>query len=94
MPLRRQQGRRALAALLTTSFQLLLSFANQSASIKDSLSDSQASRTLSIHLFLGRPLGRVPLVCITVYWEIFQDPCAPHVRSMLTVSVATPSERH
>ena len=62
MPRRRRQGWRVLATLLTTSFQLLLSLANLSASIKDSPSVSQSARTLSIHLFLERPVGRVPLI--------------------------------
>ena len=62
MPLGDSYGWRAMAALLTTRFQFLLSLANLHAFTRDSPNDSQSSRSLSIHLFLGRPLGRVPLI--------------------------------
>ena len=71
MPRRHQQGRRAMTALLTKRFQFLLSLVNLFASTWDSPRDSQSSRTLSIHLFLGSPLGRVPLIC--PYNSIFEN---------------------
>ena len=75
MPRRRQQGRRALGALLITRFQFLLSLANLSVSTTDIPNDSQSSRTLSIHLLLGRPLGRVPLTY--PYYSILENLSGP-----------------
>ena len=97
MPRRRQQGGRALAALLTTNFNSFCPWPTclpllplpETARVTHNL----LIHCLSISSWDVLWVGYRWYIHITVYWEIFLDPCAPCVRSMLTLSVTTPSVR-